>query len=41
MTAPSPPADLPPVAWWEETIAEAAAWDRWWGERDTDTDEEN
>lgn len=37
MTVPSPPTPVPPLPGWEETAAEAAAWDRWW-DRDTDTD---
>ncbi|MFB7736184.1 hypothetical protein ACFC08_17720 [Streptomyces sp. NPDC056112] len=43
MTAPLPlpPATVPPLAAWEETAAEAAAWDDRWFDRDTDTDEEN
>lgn len=39
MTKPAAPA--PPLPAWEETTAEAAAWDRYWGEQDYDTDEEN
>jgi hypothetical protein len=27
-----------PLPGWEETAEEVAAWDRWWGDRDTDTD---
>ncbi|MFF4791851.1 hypothetical protein ACFY2M_19280 [Streptomyces sp. NPDC001276] len=38
MTAPLPPAPVPPLAEWEETAAEAAAWDRCYWDRDTDTD---
>lgn len=44
ITGPTPPpAEVPelvepgpPARWWEETPAEAAQWDRWWGERDLD-----
>lgn len=47
MTAPiqpvptiEPPEPLaePRVRDWDETPAEAAAWDRWWGDRDIDYD---
>ena len=37
---PDPPAE--PRAWdWDETPAEAARWDRWWGDRDIDRDEDD
>jgi hypothetical protein len=29
-----------PLPAWEETAEEVSAWDRWWGDRDTDRDEE-
>jgi hypothetical protein len=29
-----------PLPEWEETAEEVAAWDRWWGDRDTDQGEE-
>lgn len=31
---------LPPLPAWEETPAEVAAWDRQWGDREYDTDDE-
>ena len=29
-----------PLPAWEETAEEVAAWDRWWGDRETDTDQD-
>jgi len=35
---PRSPQNPQPLPAWEETVEEAAAWDRRWGERDTDFD---
>ncbi|MFE7233921.1 hypothetical protein ACFVAF_25290 [Streptomyces sp. NPDC057596] len=41
MTAPPPPTPVLPLPGWEETAAEAAAWDdRYWQDRYDHRDEE-
>jgi hypothetical protein len=39
--ATPPPPTEPPARDWDESPAEAARYDRWWGDRDTDHDDED